>query len=315
MSTHAMNMRTKIVSAEGGRGESRAPSGFTLIELLVVIAIIAILAALLLPGLSKAKQQAQGTQCESNLKQLTTGWIMYTGDFRNYLVPNGDEGSEPASLADPNALPGGSLSQWCPGRQDESGDLSVAGASVNVGFEYIELGLLYPYVKSPLVYHCPADNMSLSSFGLNYPHVRSMSMNTWLSPIVPYNNETGVDSYYKESDLRQLGATHTWVFLDENPYSINDGSFICDDGADASEWVDCPASYHNNAAGISFADGHVQIKKWIDPTVLVKWQPPTIEPGNPNYARIAPTGSTNDLWWLQSRSTGITGTSGFIGPP
>jgi prepilin-type processing-associated H-X9-DG protein len=141
-------------------------------------------------------------------------------------------------------------------------------------------------------------------------------MNTWLSPIVPYDSETVVVSYYKESDLRQLGTSQTWVLLDENPTSINDGSFICDAGPDDyTEWIDCPASYHNHAAGISFADGHAQIKKWTDPTVLVKWAPPTILPGNPSFARLPPTGSTNDLWWLQSRSTGLTGTSGFIGPP
>jgi len=291
-------------------------AAFTLIELLVVIAIIAILAAMLLPALTRAKQQAQGAQCLSNLKQLTTGWIMYAGDYRGFLAPNGDETSEPAGLNDPNALPGGSLAQWCPGRQDVSSELSTSGANgVNVGYAWIQLGLIYPYVKSPLVYKCPADNAIDSSFGLVYPHVRSYSMNTWLSPIVPYANETVVVSYYKESDLRQLGPSQTWVLLDENPTSINDGSCICDDGPlDYTEWIDCPASYHNRAAGISFADGHAQIKQWTDPTVLVKWAPPTIQPGNPGFVRIAPTGSTNDLWWLQSRSTGITGTSGFIGP-
>jgi prepilin-type N-terminal cleavage/methylation domain-containing protein/prepilin-type processing-associated H-X9-DG protein len=311
-------MNANIVNAGMGRRPSRAPGGFTLIELLVVIAIIAILAALLLPALAKAKQQGQGANCLSNLKQLTTAWVMYSGDFRGYLVPNGDESTQPSSVTDPTALAGGTNSQWCPGRQDLAQDLSQPGAAINVGFEYIELGLIYPYVKSPLVYHCPADDMATVNFSLSYPHVRSYSMNTWLSPIVPYNDETGVDSYYKESDLRQLGPAQTWVFVDENPYSINDGSFICDDGADAADWVDCPASYHNGAAGISFADGHAQIKRWHDPTVLTLWAK-EVQPGNPSYVRLPPTpntgSGTNDLFWLQSRSTGLTGTSGFIGQP
>lgn len=315
----ASRMRRWSKDQSIGRKHShrRVRLGFTLIELLVVIAIIAILAALLLPSLSRAKQQAQGAQCMSNLKQLADAWIMYSGDSRGYLAPNGDETSEPAGLNDPNALPGGSLSQWCPGRQDIANQLSPAGVNgANIGFEWIQLGLIYPDMKSPLPYKCPTDSAVDSSFGLTYPHVRSYSMNTWLSPIVPYANETVVVSYYKESDLQQLAPVNTWVMLDENPTSINDGSFICDDGPDDyTEWIDCPASYHNHACNISFADGHVQVKKWSDPTVLSKWAPPTILPGNPDYTRLPPTNGTNDLWWLQSRSTGLAGTTGFRGPP
>ncbi len=287
--------------------------GFTLIELLVVIAIIAILAAMLLPALSRAKQQAQGAKCISNLKQLSLAWIMYAGDNRSYFPPNGDETSQPASLTDPKGQPGGPLAQWCPGRQDEASELSPGSATGNnIGWQWIKLGLIYPYVNNPAVYLCPADHSTISLLGQSFPHVRSMSMNTWLSPVVPYDNDTAVRSYYKEVDLGQLSPVNTWVFLDENPTSINDGSFICEQ--DVPEWIDCPASYHNGAAGISFGDGHAQIKSWHDQTVLTKWKPPTIQPGNPSFTRLAPTGSTNDLWWLQSRSTGAVNQNGFIGP-
>jgi prepilin-type N-terminal cleavage/methylation domain-containing protein len=287
-------------------GKSPAPAGFTLIELLVVIAIIAILAAMLLPALSKAKQQAQGAQCISDQKQLTTGWIMYAGDYRTYLVHNGDETSQPNGLNDPNAQPGGSIAQWCPGRQDPNVspiELSTASGTPNVGYEWIELGLLYSYVKSHGVYKCPADNNAATSFGISYPHVRSMSMNTWLAPIAPYDDVTTVRSYYKESDFTSPGAANTWVFIDENPISINDGSFICQPGVE--EWIDCPASYHVNAGGISFADGHAQIKKWMDQTVLSEWSA-TIKQGNPSFTRLAPSQDPPmDLIWLQNASTFI----------
>jgi prepilin-type processing-associated H-X9-DG protein len=128
-----------------------------------------------------------------------------------------------------------------------------------------------------------------------------MSMNTWLGPIVPYTGDTAVVSYYKEQSMIRPGPANLWVFIDENPTSINDGSFICT--PDIQEWVDCPASYHNNACGIAFADGHAQIKKWMDGTVLHGWAPPTIQPGNPGFVRLPPTGTTNDLSFLQTAST------------
>jgi len=258
---------------------------------------------MLLPTLAKAKQKAQGIQCVSNLKQLILGWTMYTGDNRNRLAPNGDEADQPASLTDPAAQPGGNRAQWCPGRQDQTTQLSPAGAGNNVGIQWIKLGLIYPYVNNPAVYKCPADVSSYTSFGLSYPHVRSMSMNTWMSPIEPYDNSP-VISYYKDSDLGRPGPAKLWVLIDENPISINDGSFICDPVINPIEWIDCPASYHNNAGGITFADGHAQIRRWSDLTVLKKWAPPTILPGNPNYTRLPPTQNpANDLNFLNSAST------------
>ena len=266
----------------------------------MVIAIIAILAAMLLPALAKSKQKAQGIQCLSNLRQLTIGWKMYPGDSQDHLMPNGDENSQPSGLNDPAAQAGGSLAQWCPGRQDISAQLSAAGVVPNVGWQWIQLGLLYPYVKNAAVYKCPADQSSISSFGAALPHVRSMSMNTWLSPINPYQNLRTVVSYYKESSMINPGPANLWVFIDENPISINDGSFIC--SPQINQWIDCPASYHNNAGGIAFGDGRANIKRWRDPTVLKGWAPPTIQPGNPGFTRLDP-GNPSDLGYLQPIST------------
>lgn len=283
------------------RSNLSAPRAFTLIELLVVIAIIAILAAMLLPSLAKAKQKAQGAQCMNNLRQLTVAWKMYPDDNGGKLVPNGDETHQPMSPTDPAGMSGGPLAQWCPGRQDQQAELSVANATgPNIGQQWIKMGLLYPYVNSVDVYKCPADQSSFNFFGQQYPHVRRMSMNTWLGDIAPYANITTVVSYYRESDLVRPGAANLWVFIDENPISINDGSFIC--SPQINEWIDCPASYHNNAGGISFADGHANIKRWVDSTVLKGWAPPTIQPGNPGFVRLPP-GNPSDLGYLQQYST------------
>src|SRR3569833_1772758 len=114
---HTPKMKNTFVANPAGARRFQ-PLAFSLIELLVVIAIIAILAAMLLPSLAKAKQKAQGAQCMNKLKQLTLAWKMYSDDNNGNLVPNGDETHQPSNPNDPAGLQGGSLSQWCPGRQD-----------------------------------------------------------------------------------------------------------------------------------------------------------------------------------------------------
>jgi prepilin-type N-terminal cleavage/methylation domain-containing protein len=280
-----------------------AAGGFTLIELLVVIAIIAILAALILPGLARAKQQAQGAQCINNLKQLSLGWAMYNGDNRGYFVPNGGEGNQPNGPNDPWVE-----AQWCPGRQDIAADLSPSGAVVNIGIEWIQEGLIYPYVKNPAVYKCPADFGTTPAFGVLYPHVRSMSMNAWLNPLGGAwggtENASKVRLFLKETDLTVPGSVNTWLLVDENPYSINDG-FLVEDPSAPLKWIDCPASYHNNACGLSFTDGHAQIKKWTDRAIL-------------NVSKTwngAPPHNGNDCLWFINRSSALHSTISFSGPP
>src|SRR5208282_2084126 len=129
--------------------------GFTLIELLVVIAIIAILAALLLPALNKAKEQSQGAKCISNLRQLAVAWTMYSGDNKDQLAVNGNTNYQPPGNAD-GPQPG-SDPQWCPGQMDVGAPYPGEQTNVN----WIKGGVIYPNVGSPGVYRCPADPSTL----------------------------------------------------------------------------------------------------------------------------------------------------------
>ena len=261
-----------MITLHQHRNQTR-PAAFTRADLLALVSILALLALLFSPAFASTRVNTRGLVCVNNLRQLVLAWRVYAEDNLDRLAPNPS---------------GGAGNRWVDGWEDWT-----ANNRDNTNVLLLLNAKLGPYAKNADIYHCPADTYLCVEGSRRMPRVRSVSMNAFVDGSGASSWYPGWRYYKKFSDIQLPSPASLWVFTEEHPDSINDG-WLTANVTDPSNWVDLPSSLHDGACCFGFADGHTQIKKWLDKTTLV----PVLQMQRNGF----PAYGSDSQWFIQRSS-------------
>jgi prepilin-type N-terminal cleavage/methylation domain-containing protein/prepilin-type processing-associated H-X9-DG protein len=279
------------------RARSKQASGFTLIQLLIVIAIIAILASLLLPTLARAKALGQRTVCVSNFKQIQLAWLTYIDDNRGQLVLNSFNWS-------PNPQSPDNIPSWVQGFMywDEDELIGKTGtadpdklSSTNTALLVGPRALFAPYIPTYRIYKCPADKSQVTIGKTKYDRVRSYCMNEYLGdPRRGRGEFAWADPPFFPivADIDHLNRSQLMVLIENHEDFIYSPIFPAVGQSWSTQGL--PATRHNSSCAISFSDGHVEVRRWLDDSTR---RPVT---GKHPGLDIYPS-TRRDLTWVRDR--------------